>query len=138
MEVKKSDVEETYRLGKVTEKKKNRDLIIKFKKKSTRDQFYNHRRKLVPSPDKPNVFINEQLTEHRANVFYAARKLVKSKKIHSAWSQRGNILIRKQDGDKPKQVSTHEELTKISGDDNHGELEDNSVLNDFQSSDEED
>ncbi len=138
MEVKKSDVEETYRLGKVTEKKKNRDLIIKFKKKSIRDQFYNNRKKLVPTPDQPNVFINEQLTEHRANLFYAARKLVKSNKIHSAWSQRGNILVRKEEGDKPRQVSTHEQLTKIRGDGNDSELEDNSVFSDPQTSDEED
>ncbi len=86
MEVKESDVAEVYRLGRVTGKKKNRDLIINFKKKSTRDTFYNNRKKLVPRPDQPNVFINERLTEHRANVFYAARKMVKSGKIHSAWS----------------------------------------------------
>ncbi len=138
MEVKKSDVEESYRLGRVTEKKKNRDLIIKFKKKSIRNQFYSNRKKLVPTPDQPNVFVNEQLTEHRANLFYAARKLVKSKKIHSAWSQRGNILVRKEEGDKPRQVLTHGELAKISGDDNSSDVEDSSVLSYHETSDEED
>ncbi len=139
MDVKETDIVETYRLGKVTEKKRNRDLIVKFKKKSTRDKFYSKRKNLVPKPDQINVFINEQLSEHRANIFFAARKLVKSKKLHSAWSQRGNILIRKEEGDRPKQISTHEQLRRIIGEPEiEDEFDDISLDEDLGSSDEED
>ncbi len=115
MNVKKADVMETYRLGKVTDKKKTRDLILKFKKKSTRDEFYNNRKKLMQTDQQPSIFINEQLTECRANIFFAARKLVKAKKLHSTWSQKGNILVRKTETAKPKPMRSHNELAEIAG-----------------------
>ncbi len=126
MDVKETDIAEIYRLGKVTDKKK-----------TTRDKFYNKRKKLVPKQDQSNVFINEQLSEHRANIFFAARKLVKSKKLHSAWSQRGNILIRREEGDKPKPISTHEQLRRITGEPDIYETDDIWMNEDMESSDEE-
>ncbi len=138
MDVKETDIVEAYRLGKVTDKKKYRDLIIKFKKKTTRDQFYNKRKKLVPKQDQSNVYINEQLSEHRANIFFAARKLVKSKKLHSVWSQRGNILIRKDEDDRPRQISTHEQLRRITGEPEADESDDILMNEDFESSGEDD
>ncbi len=137
--VKKEDLAETYRLGKVTEKKKARDLILKFKKKSIRDEFYKNRKKLMQSEEQPSIFINEQLTERRANMFFAARKLVKAKKLHSVWSQRGNILVRKEETDKPKQIRSHNELAEITGafteDD---EITDYQAMSDQQESSDED
>ncbi len=110
MNLKQSDINDIYRVGKQNGKKKHRDIIIKFKQKTTRDQFYQNRKNLVHKEDQDPIYINEHLTENRANVFFAARKLVKGKKIHSAWSQRGNILIRKFEGDQPKQIRNHTEL----------------------------
>ena len=91
----------------------------------------------MPKQDQSNVFINEQLSEHRANIFFAARKLVKSKKLHSAWSQRGNILIRREEGDKPKPISTHEQLRRITGEPDIYETDDIWMNEDMESSDEE-
>ncbi len=104
IDISKSDITDIYRVGKKTEKKKQRDVIIKFKQKSVRDQFYQGRKKMIHKQDQDQIYINEHLTENRANVFFAARKLVKGKKIHSALSQRGNILIRKCEGDQPRQI----------------------------------
>lgn len=115
MNIKKSDVADIFRLGKITENRKCRDVIIKFKKKSVREQFYNHRKKLIPQPDQPNIYINEQLTEYRASLFYAARKLVKKKQLHSAWTQRGNILVRQEENDRPKQIKHHKVFAEITG-----------------------
>ncbi len=115
MNLKTTDVAEAYRVGRVNNKRKSRDVIVKFKKKSVRDQFYANRRKLIPGHDYQNIYVNELLTEHRANLFFAARKLVKSKKLHSAWSQRGNILIRKVEADKPKEIKLHKQLEEITG-----------------------
>ncbi len=115
MNVEKTDIVEIYRLGKVTSKKKNRDLIVKFRKKSMREQFFNNRKKLMPSEKKRNIFINDQLTDYRANIFFTARNLVKAQKLHSAWSQRGNILVRKDDSDKPTEIRSHRELAEIIG-----------------------
>ncbi len=115
MDVKSSDIADMYRAGRVTETKKYRDLIVKFKKKSVRNEFYNNRRKLLSSNDQGCVYINEQLTEYRANLFFAARKQWKKKKLHSVWSQRGNILVRKTESDKPKEIRHHKHLAEIIG-----------------------
>ncbi len=57
--------------------------------------------------------------------------------LHSAWSQRGNILVRKEEGDKPRQISSHEQLAQINGD--NDELDDDLVMTeDPISSDDED
>ncbi len=113
IDIKQSDITDIYRVGKKTDKKKHRDIIIKFKQKTVRDQFYQSRKKIVHKQDQGQVYINEHLTENRANVFFAARKLVKGKRIHSAWSQQGNIMIRKCEGDQPKQIRNHRELSKF-------------------------
>ncbi len=108
--LKQSDITEIYRVGKKNDKKKHRDIIIKFKQKTVRDKFYQSRKNIMHKDDQDQIYINEHLTENRANVFFAARKLVKGKKIHSTWSQRGNILVRKSEGDQPKQIRSHKEL----------------------------
>ncbi len=61
---------------------------------------------------------------------------MKGKKIHSAWSQRGNILIRKSEGDQPKQIRNHQELSIFGY--NTDEIEDYSTLGTDVDSDEED
>ncbi len=115
MSVEETDIAETYRLGKLSSNKKTRDLIVKFKKKSMRDQFFNSRKKLMLSEQRRNIFINDQLTDYRANTFFAARKLVKAQKLHSAWTQRGNILVRKEESDKPTHIRSHKELAEFIG-----------------------
>ncbi len=61
------------------------------------------------------------MTEYRANLFFAASKLVKSKELHSAWSQRGNILVRKIESDKPRQIKLHKQLEELTGECDEGE-----------------
>ncbi len=64
---------------------------------------------------------------------------MKSKKLHSAWSQRGNILIRREEGDKPKQISTHEQLRQITGEPDIDDLDGDILMKeDLESSAEED
>ena len=60
-----------------------------------------------------NIYLNDRLTKHRQNVLFAARKLVKGKKLFAAWSQGGNILVRKTESSKILQVQDHDDLLKI-------------------------
>ena len=94
----------------------------------------------MPQPDQPNICINEQLTEYRANLFYVARKMVKKRRIHSAWSQRGNILVRKEENDRLKQIKHHEELAEITGNVDSEDIHSNEidVSDDQDSSEDED
>ncbi len=83
---------------------------MKFRSKKTRDDVYK-KRKLTPIGDDvtKNIYINEDLTKHRSQLFHNARKLVKSKKLHSCWTQYGNIMTKRMSTDRPVAVYTHEE-----------------------------
>ncbi|KAH3834745.1 hypothetical protein DPMN_108080 [Dreissena polymorpha] len=55
---------------------------------------FTKRRELKSHSGHDNIFVNEDLTHHRSQLLFIARGLSKSKKIESAWSADGNILIR--------------------------------------------
>ncbi len=117
VKMKSSDIANITRLGKKKEGK-TRHLIIQLKDKSKRDKIFEQRKKLVNDPNpKKNVYVNDMLTKHRQNLLFAARKLVKSKKLFAAWSQQGNILIRKTEVSNIIQVRDHPDLMKIKTDD---------------------
>ncbi len=112
MDLKASDIEHTYRLGKPREQKP-RDIIVRFCKKSTREKFCRNRKSIVNQGDPAkNIYVNDHLTEHRRHLLYAARHLYKSGKISAAWSQGGNVLIRKYEGGNPIQIHDHEDLAE--------------------------
>ncbi len=85
---------------------------------------FEQRKKLVkdPNPSK-NVYINDRLTKHRQNVLFAARKLVKNKSLFAAWSQQGNVLIRKTKDSDIIMVQDHDQLMNIKLDEDPIELQ---------------
>ena len=84
---------------------------MKFQDKALRDKIYESRKKSITNPDpKKNTYINDQLTSHRQNLLFAARKLAKTKKIFAAWAQNGNILIRKSEKGKITEIHNHSDL----------------------------
>ena len=115
MNLKITDIEKTYRLGRKREDTdKRRDIIVKFKKKTTRDTFYENRKLSMTNGDpKENIYVNDHLTQHRQHLLYVARKLYKAKKIQAAWSQGGNVLIRKLEDGPVISVRTHGDLAEI-------------------------
>ncbi len=109
--IKPADIEETYRLGKSNADSKPRKLLVKFRSKQKRNEFYNRRKKTPISEDvNTNVYINEDLTLHRSKLFYDARRLAKQKRLHSAWTQNGNIMVRKEEQDKLVAVYNNQQL----------------------------
>ncbi len=79
-----------------------------------RDKIFEHRKKTVTnSSPSENIYFNDQLTKHRQNLLFAARNLVKSKKLFAAWAQQGNILIRKTETGKIVQVYDHSDLKNV-------------------------
>ena len=114
MKLKLTDIVQLQRLGKSTEMKPNRRLVVRFKKLSTRKDFYQRRKKtFVNSDPKKNVYINDRVTTHRSNLLYAARQLVKKSRIHSSWIQYGNVMIRKSEHDRPIEIKSHDDLTEF-------------------------
>ncbi len=117
VKLKSVDIKKTTRLGKLQTTGKPRSIVVSFASESSRNLVYKERKKLIISKNPAsNIYINDRLTEHRQNVLYAARKLVKSRKIFAAWSQAGNILIRKNESSRIIQVDDHESLRKVVGD----------------------
>ncbi len=116
IKIKPTDLEEVKRLGKKRDTK-TRNVEMKFKEKSLRDKVFECRKKsITDSNPKNNVYINDKLTQHRQSLLYAARNLVKSKKLFAAWAQHGNILVRKKEDSKVVEVKDHSDLSNIKED----------------------
>ncbi len=127
IKLKGSDIEGFHRLGKKNEKR-SRDIIITFKEKKTREAFHEQRKKISQSKDiTQNIYINDHLTDFRKGLFYRARQLAKHKKIYMAWTQKGNVLIRKEENGKVIQVTSYSDMNSLIEDTEH-------LLNEYNSS----
>ena len=114
-DVTEQDIESSYRLGKCKQGIA-RDVIMKFTSKKKRDEFYSKWKSTPKDRNNKKAYINEDLTQSRSKLFYDARRLVKSQRIHSTWSQEGNIMIKVAESDTPVSITTHEELkSKVFG-----------------------
>ncbi len=108
-----TDVVRTWRLGRVLSKKP-RDLIISFSTREKRDQFYAQCKKTkVKLEDGSPLYVNEDLTSLRSKLFYDSRRLVKAKKLHSTWTQNGNIMVKTTDESRPTAIYNHDELRTL-------------------------
>ena len=83
-------------------------VIVKFTNRKARDLVYAARTQLKPS----TVYINEDLTKRNSKIFAEARKLVKSGKIHKAWTNKGHVYIKEdnQQSCPPKQIKNLTQL----------------------------
>ncbi len=113
VKIKSADVTEMKRLGK-RNNAKTRNVIVSFKDKETRQRIFKERKKLITegNPNK-SVYLNDSLTQHRQQLLYAARRLVKARKLYAAWSQDGNILVRKHETSRITQVFDNEDLMVV-------------------------
>ncbi len=93
--IKANDIKAMTRLGK-KQSGKTRNLNVTLTKK----------------PDR-NIYINDCLTKHRQSVLYTCRRQVPAKHIYAAWSQGGNILIRREEHGNITQIHNHEDLRNI-------------------------
>ncbi len=90
--------------------------MVHFKTKKKRDVFYERRKKTPMSDNIENsIYINEDLTLHRAKLFHDARKMRKQGRIHATWSQFGNIMVKRSSEDQPKAVYDHSDLRILIG-----------------------
>ncbi len=106
-----NDIESAFRCGRRTDLAKPRNLVVHFKTKKMRDNFYERRKKTPVSYNiESSIYINEDLTLHRAKLFHDARKLKKQGRLHSTWTQFGNIMVKRTIEDIPKAVYDHSDL----------------------------
>ncbi len=118
VKIKASDIKQITRLGKRKDGGTPRNVLISFCDKATKEKICVNKKKLALNKDpKRNIYLNDHLTKHRQHLLYAARQLVKSKRLFAAWCQDGNILVRKTESGKITQVSDHNGLMKIKDED---------------------
>jgi len=113
MELAEIDISDIRRIAQKKDSK-SRPVLVEFKSKLTRDKIYQSRKILKPSDGHfgPQIFINENLTRHNANLFFCARKLLKEKKISAAWSMNGAVYIKMDPSldSRPKRITKLNEL----------------------------
>ena len=112
VKLKRTDVKAVTRLGrKSSEKVTPRDLVVTFKDEITREVFYDNRKKLVVGKvPQHNIYVNDKLTNYRKALFYEARKLYKGRRLYAAWTQKGNVLVRRTEHGPVKQINNFEDL----------------------------
>ena len=108
IELTKSDIDRTHRLGPMDNKHLTpRPIVIKFSNYTSRSLVYGERRKLMGS----GLFMNDHLTATRSRWLYIARQYKKKKLITNAWSAEGRILVRDKDDKKTYVILNLSDLT---------------------------
>ncbi len=106
------DVTRTWRGKESTNK--TRDLIVTFATREKRDEFFKQCKKTKVKAENGNfLYINEDLTTLRSKLSYDTRRLAKANKIHSTWTQRGNIMVKSEEESKPRAIYNHAELKTL-------------------------
>ncbi len=105
-----ADIKEVGRMGKPNQMK-TRDILVKFNNNNMREQMYS-KRKLLISKDYP-IYVNEDLTLYRSQLFFEARKIRKKGHLFGAWTQSGNVMIKVNQNDIPRAVSSNNDLKTL-------------------------
>ena len=109
-DIKLEDIKEVGRMGKPNETMK-RDVLVKFNNSTLRDQIYGRRKRLM-NKDNP-IYVNEDLTQFRNQLFFEARKIRKMGQLFGVWTQGGNVLIKVNQNDIPRALSSFQDLKTL-------------------------
>lgn len=111
-EVTLDNIDRAHRVGK-PKGGSHRDIIIKFSTYRSRRKIMINKKQLKTQGKR--IYINEDLTRTRSDIFYRARSLVKSKKVQNTWTADGTIII-KDNSLKLHRIETHADLEKLATD----------------------
>ena len=82
-------------------------MIVKFATYRARNRVFRAKAQLRQS-DVQNIFINEDLTRERSELFYKARRMKKTRQIMDCWTSDGKILLKTNQGAVKSVVSLEE------------------------------
>ena len=92
---------------------RQRDILVKFISYKFKDALLKARRDIGGDPNFRSVFINEDLTAETGKLFYKARALKKDKKLHSASTRDGRVMVARFSGDTVVRVKDEIELNNL-------------------------
>ena len=105
----KTDINACERRGKPRPGRK-REIVVEFASMSVFQDLFMKRGRLRKMEHRDGVYINEDLTPHRREVFYHARQYARAKLIKWAFSEDGNVFVIDNSG-KKHMIIASEELT---------------------------
>ena len=100
IDINDNDIVKCFRLGRKSRFDRNvrpRPILVKLASVSLKTEILfarRHKRKFVSDRYQQPVFINEDLTPARQEIFTKCRQLKKAGKIKDCWSQNGRIMVR--------------------------------------------
>lgn len=117
VEINPVEIDEILKITQVTDENTNtttRKILLKTTNSGTKDKIYKARTKLKDSKKFPTkIYINEDLTNEKANLFFKTRELVKKKKIKSAWTYKGQIYAKQDEQSTPTRITDNAKLEQF-------------------------
>lgn len=109
-----SDISYAYRIP-GSSKNNQRPVVVRFVSRRIRNSILAARRTLKEQSGANRIFINEHLTKQNSLIFARARRLVREKVLHSAWTRDGMTFIRLTDSvsEKPSKIVSSKNLESI-------------------------
>jgi hypothetical protein len=101
IEVSSKDISVAHRL-KAGKNDRYRPIIVRFASRKVRDEIFRAKRKLFAPRDRDGsssgntekIYISEHLTRGVSNIFFEARKMVRDKRLASAWTHKGLVNVK--------------------------------------------
>lgn len=90
---------------------KVRPVIVRFVNRKLRNQVLGVKKQLKNS----TFFVSEHLTKAASQLFFEARKLVRDKKLNSAWTRNGQVVVKLGTTDRGKVVRNVNDLLSNNG-----------------------
>ena len=122
VEIKPEDIEISHKL----KRKNSKPVIVKFLSHKVKSLFYKARTKLknvkIPdlfpsyayaSQEVQRIFINENLTNYRRELFWKANKLKKDSLITSTWTMDGKLFVKTSPSGAPVRIYSEEDLEDL-------------------------
>ena len=106
--ISENDIQSSYR---IPSKSGPRPIVVSFTSKMVRGRVYALRKSLHKDRSS-KIFINEHLIKPNSEIFARARKLVKDKKLSSAWTWNGHVYFKTSENSGPIRVHNLLDLEK--------------------------
>lgn len=119
VKIRRDDIDICHRMFTGKNRSKPRPIIVRFKSYRTKKELYGVRKSLKNQnmshifQGADIVYINENLTRMRRELFANVWRRKKLEQWHSAWTIDGKIFLKLSLGDQPVRIYSQEELDKI-------------------------
>ena len=121
LEIEEDDISVSHRIpNRRKDRKQNLAIIVKFVRRDSKDAYYKARNRLKDITTKDlgydqsnKIFINENLTERRKELFWECLKFKKQENYSFIWTINGRICLRKNQESRVNVINSKDDLRKL-------------------------